>query len=471
MHPSDPVTPPELWNHPAVRQALIDRDIVTVFRHYRRHTGASQTRLGALTGLAQSDISAIERGARRVTSADVLDRTATGLDVPPHLLSRTTVQARTLPGTTSHSVPTGPPSPTRVGLPAQSRHQEDAMRRRNLITGAVVLSAGMLAPTPARAANPIAPLEQVVFEPLPGRPVPPTDLAQALTQGRAAFAAARYSALGAALPHLVATAEATRDHQHVGHARDQAHADVARAYVLATELAVKQHSPVAWTTSDRALHAARASGDPHVIAAAARMAAITQRRAGQAAEAAAFLSRTALTLTNNHDKQPPAATLDAAVILLLTAGYSAAVAGQRTSALALLDEADETLRRIARTPRPGGDGLLFAHGATPAEAAMYRISSYTALGTPDDGIPYARRIKPSTLPTPERAARYLTDTGRMWARIGDAPRTYAALRAIERTAPEELQRPALRSLTTDLLHSQHNLAGIRAFANRHGAYL
>ncbi|WP_217199919.1 helix-turn-helix domain-containing protein [Streptomyces buecherae] len=447
-----------------MRQALADRDIAAVFRHYRRHTGTSQTRLGALTGLAQSDISAIERGVRRVTSAEVLDRITNGLDIPQHLLSRTRVQAPTPADTSTHGVPTGPPSPTSVGSPAHARHQEDAMRRRNLIAGAVALSAGMLTPTPA------APLEQTVFEPLPARPVPPSDLAQALTRARAAFAAARYSALGAALPRLVASAEATRDQQAAGRARDQGHADVARAYVLATELAVKQHSPVAWTTSDRALHAARASGQPHVIAAAARMAAITQRRAGQAAEAAAFLSRTALALTDDHG-DPPAATLDAAVILLLTAGYSAAVAGHRTSALALLDEADETLRRIARTPRPGSDGILFAHGATPAEAAMYRISSYNALGTPDDGISYARRIKPTSLPTPERAARYLTDTGRMWARIGDAPKTYAALRAIERTAPEELQRPALRSLTTDLLHAPHHLAGIRAFATRHGAYL
>lgn len=467
MHPSGPVTPPELWNQPAVRQALIDRDIATVFRYYRRHTGTSQTRLGALTGLAQSDVSAIERGVRRVTSAEVLDRIVNGLDIPQHLLSRTRVQVPTPANTFTHGVSTGPPSPTSVGSPAHARHQEDAMRRRNLISGAVALSAGMLTPTPARA---VAPLERTVFEPLTARPVPPTDLAQALTRARAAFAAARYSALGASLPHLVATAEATRDNQHVGRAREQGHADVARAYVLATELAVKQHSPVAWTTSDRALQAARASGEPHVIAAAARMAAITRRRAGQAAEAAAFLSRTALSLTDDHS-DPPATTLDATVILLLTAGYSAAVAGHRTSALALLDEADETLRRIARTPRPDGDGLLFAHGATPAEAAMYRISSYNALGTPDDGIPYARRITPSTLPSPERAARYLTDTGRMWSRIGDAPKTYAALRAIERTAPEELQRPALRSLITDLLHAPHNLAGIRAFANRHGAYL
>ncbi|MFJ4689473.1 hypothetical protein [Streptomyces sp. NPDC088789] len=44
-------------------------------------------------------------------------------------------------------------------------------------------------------------------------------------------------------------------------------------------------------TSDRALTAARSSGNPRVIAAAARMVAITLRRAGKAAEAAQFLTR------------------------------------------------------------------------------------------------------------------------------------------------------------------------------------
>ncbi|MEU0990342.1 hypothetical protein [Streptomyces sp. NPDC005953] len=73
-----------------------------------------------------------------------------------------------------------------------------------------------------------------------------------LTQARAAFPGANYSRLGAALPSLLAPAEATRNQTGPpGRARDRSHAAVARGYVLATELAVKHHSPMAWATSDR----------------------------------------------------------------------------------------------------------------------------------------------------------------------------------------------------------------------------
>ncbi|MFE7132762.1 helix-turn-helix domain-containing protein [Streptomyces sp. NPDC057638] len=464
MHPDRLPVPPELWRRPDIRHALSTHDMGAFLRSFRKHTGTSQSTIGARTGLAQSDISAIERGIRRVTSAEVLARIATGLNIPPHLLALTTTDQAAAGFT-----PTSPPSTTMVSPAAD---QEDDVRRRSLITGTV--TATFLASTTSAQASapsttphtPLGPLEQTLFEPVPASPVPPADLAAALIRSRAAFASAHYTALGAALPSLLAAAEATRDHATSGRARDRAHAAVARGYVLATELAVKQHSPIAWTTADRALTAARASGDPQVIAAAARMVAITMRRVGRALDAAAFLARTASALTSHTPGDPPTSTLAAATVLLLTAGYSAGVGGDRTTALDLLGEADETQHRVIRTPSDGG---LFTHKATQTELAMYRISTYTALGTPDDGITHARSVDPTRLPTPERTARYLTDSARMWNKIGDPHRTFTALRAIERTAAEELRRPALRTLTTDLLHAPRHLPGLREFAARHGA--
>ncbi|MFF2898610.1 hypothetical protein [Streptomyces sp. NPDC057966] len=69
----------------------------------------------------------------------------------------------------------------------------------------------------------------------------------------------------------------------------------------------------------------------------------------------------------------------------------------------------------------------------------------------------------------ERVARYLTDAARMWHQLGDGRRTFSALRAIERTAPEEVRRPALRTLTADLLYAPGSLPGLREFAVRTGA--
>jgi hypothetical protein len=100
---------------------------------------------------------------------------------------------------------------------------------------------------------------------------------------------------------------------------------------------------------------------------------------------------------------------------------------------------------------------------------MYRISSFTVLGTPDDAVPYVGRVIPAQLANTERIARYLTDTARMWHQLGDGRRTFSALRAIEHTAPEEVRRPALRALTADLLYTPQSLAGLREFAVRTGA--
>ncbi|MEV4443497.1 helix-turn-helix domain-containing protein [Streptomyces sp. NPDC049577] len=78
---------PELWSHPRLASAVAGEDWAAVFRTYRRLTGLSQTKLGERTGLAQPDVSDIERGRRRVTSSEVRQRIIDGLGIPatpPH---------------------------------------------------------------------------------------------------------------------------------------------------------------------------------------------------------------------------------------------------------------------------------------------------------------------------------------------------------------------------------------------------
>ncbi|MGP3989648.1 helix-turn-helix domain-containing protein [Streptomyces sp. 3N207] len=72
----------DLWSHPRLADALRNADWGAVFRTYRRLTGISQTKLGERVGLAQSDVSEIERGRRKVTSAEVRQRIVEGLGVP-----------------------------------------------------------------------------------------------------------------------------------------------------------------------------------------------------------------------------------------------------------------------------------------------------------------------------------------------------------------------------------------------------
>ncbi|WKK21537.1 helix-turn-helix transcriptional regulator [Streptomyces olivoreticuli] len=81
----------DLWTHPQLVAAVTSEDWGTLLRTYRRLTGMSQMKLGELIGLVQPDVSAIERGRRRVTSVEVRQRIVSGLGVPPELRDEASV--------------------------------------------------------------------------------------------------------------------------------------------------------------------------------------------------------------------------------------------------------------------------------------------------------------------------------------------------------------------------------------------
>ncbi|SBW21600.1 helix-turn-helix domain-containing protein [Protofrankia symbiont of Coriaria ruscifolia] len=79
--------PPDLWQRPDMAPALAGKDIGAIFRIYRRWTGSTQQDLAELIGgIAQPRISAIERGREQVMSLDLIQRIASGLNIPGHLL-------------------------------------------------------------------------------------------------------------------------------------------------------------------------------------------------------------------------------------------------------------------------------------------------------------------------------------------------------------------------------------------------
>jgi transcriptional regulator with XRE-family HTH domain len=81
------------WTTPDGLAALRAGDFGAIIRAYRKHTGLSQTAVAGKTGLAQSDVSPIENGLRRVLSASVQKRILDGLGVPIHLRDITSVTA------------------------------------------------------------------------------------------------------------------------------------------------------------------------------------------------------------------------------------------------------------------------------------------------------------------------------------------------------------------------------------------
>ncbi|MEV7773065.1 helix-turn-helix transcriptional regulator [Kitasatospora sp. NPDC086791] len=78
-----PIRLPDLaWQNAEVRDALRRRDVATLFRYVQHHSGASQARIGAQTGMTQSRVNEIINGRRGVTQLDVFERIADGLQMP-----------------------------------------------------------------------------------------------------------------------------------------------------------------------------------------------------------------------------------------------------------------------------------------------------------------------------------------------------------------------------------------------------
>ncbi|MGH3624891.1 MAG: helix-turn-helix domain-containing protein, partial [Sciscionella sp.] len=217
---------------------------------------------------------------------------------------------------------------------------------------------------------------------------------------------------------------------------------------LASELAVKRHEDgIAWVLADRALTAAKNSGDAATIAASSRSAAIAMRRQGHHNGAIDLLTDAALDLDADRG-DPPAPLLSAFGSLLCTASYSAAQHGKSAQAVQLIEEAEQTAQRLGETIPSVGIARF-----SSTNVAIYRIGVHTALGESGTALSYARSIDLGQLPTAERRARCLIDTAKACERHGDISRASQALGLAERCAPEEIQRPSVRTLISGMLYA------------------
>ncbi|MEV4251660.1 helix-turn-helix transcriptional regulator [Spirillospora sp. NPDC049652] len=73
------------WTNPRLRAAWARQDWAAIFCEYRRVAGISQRELEPLVGMDQPYISKVERGIKKITSAEVIDRITRGLNVPEEL--------------------------------------------------------------------------------------------------------------------------------------------------------------------------------------------------------------------------------------------------------------------------------------------------------------------------------------------------------------------------------------------------
>jgi transcriptional regulator with XRE-family HTH domain len=446
-----------------IRDAVRDRRYGAVLRRARQARGITQAQAGHLAGYSGATISRFETGNRRLADIDTLSRLATALSIAPGLFGLTPGAGEIPGGARAGAVPGGTRLATVVpGLPLDG----DDVRRRDMIASTAALAgAAALGRAPEAAAappNPAAGLEDVLYGRAHAAPVPAVTLRAAIKAARGDFRDARYDRVPAALPKIIAAAQATSQDAGAGQ-RAEASGLLADAYLLAADFAVKiNDDPLSWTTADRALQAAQASGDPLLLADACRAVAVAMRRARHPARAVDLLLHACRDIAPDAKAGPD--QLATYGNLLTVAAYTAATAGNRHAATEYITEAATAAQRLGTT-----SSRQPAFG--PAGLALYQVSIAQVLGDNGTAIDHARSIRPDDIPTPERKGRYWVDVARAWHQWGKPDACYQALLAAERAAPAEVRfRPPVHRMTEDLLsrNGRNSLPGLRAFAHRVG---
>jgi transcriptional regulator with XRE-family HTH domain len=438
---------------PAAHDAAAQQRYGALLRLARTAAGLTLAQAGRLAGYSAATLSRLERGVQPLTDVRVLRRLASVLAIPPDMFGL----ADTPPTPSTRTAPQA----TTLADQGDAGQGGPVRRRQFLSVATAVAATPLLNATNPTGHDPgrllVASLENVVHQRPPAHATMPADrVREGMIAAKADFQASRYRQLAERFPALLATATADA-------CTDPA--VLAELYNTATHVLIKlEVGGSGWLTAERAMTAARTSGDPAVIANVTRNAATLYRRAGRydlaeqlALDAAEQLPIGKSNATVEH--------LSLYGMLLCNAAYSAAQAGDRSRAHELLDHADQTAARL------GGDHNAYWTAFGPTNVISHRISAARALGHAGTAIAHAARVPPGAIRIPERLSRYWIDVARAYHQWGQPARCYQALLAAERYAPEEVRsRPAVRTLAMELLSTprQAGMTSLREFATRVG---
>ncbi len=454
-----------IWGSAPMRDALARRDAGAIVRLARRAADITLAELGRSVGYTAASLSRMERGKQPMRDVLLLQRIASALDIPPHLLGLAPRHEKARPqGCTPHH----PHGATRLGAELLGEEGEDSMRRRNLLTGlAGVTTSAVVGAAPASAQAPVRPslsgLEDLLLRRrhhmVRGLDPTPAAVAAAVDAARRDFSACRYDTLARALPSRIALAHALGADGHP----EQATIAVAELYNTATRLCIKLgEDGLAAVTADRALTAALDGPDALVTAEAHRMVSSAWRRQGHYARATDIAVTAAQQLTADRTTNGTE-RLSVQGNLYATAAYTAAKRGDRHTAHSLISEAAATADRLGQGRPPRGSTF------GPSQVLLHQISVSHLLGDAGQAIEHARHVDVTALPTTERQARYWIDVARAFGQWGKPDRCYRALLVAEKAAPQEVRRGSVRTMAGELMRHDRSLPGVRTFAERVGA--
>ncbi|RLU94709.1 transcriptional regulator [Streptomyces griseocarneus] len=417
-----------LWRTPQATTLIARRDAGALVRMGRTHRGWRQADLGRMMGCSASTVSRLERNS--TADFGLLRRAAEAVGLPTDVLA---VALGLGTGVATTVAPYGP-----------RRAEEDLLRRRTLLTAAGVAGPLQL----------LAGIDDALAA-VPGPRGQAASVTPRLAHAHTLFDTGRHTRLLEALPGLLADAHAA-----TGTRADTAYATLSACYALASRVLTKigqyERSRI---TADRAITYADLSANPMATAAASRELSIVLRHQGQS-RAAQRLVDSALSAVERTGLVTQEQAMTYAQ-MLCTTSYTAARAGDRDQALALIREASRAAERLPDRPPTGSPFSI-----SPAAVTLYEVGVHWALGDAGAALQAGRTLHPGQFPTAERRARMHTDLARAWWQWGKPQQTADALLEALRVSPAEVRdRPAIRRVAAELLDRHPHTTGVRDLAS------
>lgn len=434
---------PSFWEKAAVADALRTQDIGLLFSLVQQYCGLSQTTIGTIVGMGQGKVNKLIHGAQRVEQLAVFNRIAASLGMPDEsrMMLGLAPSSPIPPGHTSGTLRSG----TGHSFLAESPEQGEDVERRSFVRLAGIAIAGAAAGETVIGLRSLADVFAGIAAP-PAGTIPGTAaLAAQARRARADYQACQYGQLLGYLPGLLGTlaaAAATAS----GDGRQHLHELSADTEQVAAGVLLKLGDrPLASLAADRAMRAAAASGNPVAIGAAARSVTHAMMDSGHRAAAADVAVARAGELDQATRLRTPesAATYGA---LLLRGAVAAARDEDPDRARELLGEA----ARAAQAIRPEDAGNVRGTAFSTTNVRLHEVSVAVILGDSGAALSAARAVNPAAVTVTERRASYFIDVGRAQFGRGRYGHAYLALRAADETAPEEVRRPEVRQLASDV---------------------
>ncbi|MGW6599400.1 helix-turn-helix domain-containing protein [Streptomyces sp. NPDC055036] len=370
---------------------------------HRRRRGYTQQVLAGLVGRSTDWLAKAESGRRKPPRIDMLAELARVLRVPLGEL---------------------------VGQPVlmeDERQQDDVPAVRDALM------------SPRR-------LSRLLFGPEAEAQLPsPGPTAELVEQTWDDYQSGRLGKVIAGLPGLLQTAQELEDRaaRSAAERRDCWAVSARVHHLAATTLAKIGESDISWLAAERAMRAADESGDPLVLASAARSGTHALLANGRYDDAMELGDTASAWLSARVDESDPAA-LSLLGMIYLRAAIAAARHQDRATATSLLNRAEVLADQL------GSDENHWQTSFGPTNVLLHRLSAELDL----DNISYVvehGQIDVDNMP-PERGVSHRIDHARALSLAGQGDSAFTELRTAEHTSPQLVRNnPRVRDTLRDLI--------------------